>query len=117
MESERRQYSRVQFPLPVRYRIAGELMSLWRTGDIVNLSAGGLRFTSTQLLESGTRLEFQIHLPVRQESYVVIGELVWVHESIRGTPEYGVAFIDVSPDKQTEIDELVRFLTRGQTKR
>jgi len=113
---DQRKFSRVGLPITIRHRQAGELMEMWSVGTLLDLSAGGLRFTSLKPIDQGTRLEFQIILPTRKEPYVLSGDILWEKKSEGGLLEYGVSFPDVNPDQQAELDELVQFLMKGRDK-
>lgn len=82
---------------------------------MADLSAGGLRLVGRQPLERGVLLELQIVLPIRQEPYFINGRVAWQRD-MTDEYEYGVAFLDVTPDKQVQLDELVQFMMnrRGQ---
>ena len=112
MGQERREYRRADLRFVIKYRRAGALMDLWRDGTMTDLSAGGLRFSTEELIDQGVTLEFQILLPIRKDPYVLVGQVVSEAPSEPQRSEYGAAFVDVSPDKQVEVDELVQFLTR-----
>ena len=76
MGGERRKYDRASFQVPVKFRRAGSLMELWHQGILVDLSAGGLRFMTPELLDLETRLEFQLLLPTQGASSVLLGTVV-----------------------------------------
>ena len=113
---DQRQFRRVSLPITLRFRPAGELMEMWSVGTLLDLSAGGLRFTSLKPIESGSRLEFQIVLPMRKEPYVLSAEILWEKGSPAGLLEYGGSFLDVNPGQQAELDDLVEFLTKSSEK-
>ena len=115
--SERRIFPRVDYPCPLKFRFAGELVELsWREGVVLNFGAGGLGFTTPQLVEEGSELAFRIYLPTRSEPYELRGRIIWSRDSADQLMEYGAEFVNVTPDKQVEIDELVRFLGKGPAK-
>lgn len=96
----------------MRYKRVGALMDLWHHAILTDLSAGGLRFATGELVDEGSELEFEIVLPIRKDPYLLMGRVVSEQEG-----EYGVALLGVPPDKQVEVGELVEFLNRpkGQT--
>ena len=112
MGRERREYDRAPFQVPMKFRRAGLLMELWHQGILTDLSAGGLRLVTQELLDLETRLEFQLLLPTQGASYVLLGTVVSEKQTNTGDSEYGVAFDDVTPDKQVIIDQLVEFLMK-----
>jgi hypothetical protein len=91
-------------------------MELWRTGTIVDLSAGGFRLTTTQALDEGVKLEFEIRLPGRAGPYVLYGQIVWTKDIAVDLKEYGVELVDITPDNKAELDELVQFLLKARLK-
>ena len=109
---ERRRYPRVELPLSVQFQVRGDPKARPQTGLLLNLSAGGLRFTGAQPLERGTKLEFQIGL-LRKELYVLTGAVMWT-KSLGTSVECGVEFTDLSPTRRAELDEIVQFLTKPQ---
>ncbi len=109
---ERRRFSRVQQPLDAQFRLYGELTSSWRSARTLNISANGLRFRSEDTLAPGTAIEIQIPLPGMREPLVVRGMVAWAQMQASGVTESGVEFMELSPDTQAQIDELVRFLSK-----
>jgi len=110
--SERRGNTRANISLPIKYRFVNQLALTWYPATLVNISAGGIRFQSEQPLDPGTRLECEITLPVRPEPYLLTGEVVWNKTFSLSQSESGLAFVDVTPERQFDIDELVQFLLK-----
>lgn len=110
MGDERREFDRVPVPMPMRFRVRGGFLRMWFDGLVEDLSAGGLRFTSLQLVDQDAMLEFQLILPDRMEPYVLTGQVLWVDAAKAGAFEYGAAFTNVTDGQQVFIDELVQFL-------
>lgn len=118
MGSERRQFPRAVLPFPTHYRAEqGGFLEMWKTGTILDFSAGGLRFVAEDLLESGARVEFKIAFPNRKEPYMIVGCVVRDINAATDAPEYGVQFVDVDSMRQAEIDQLVAFLRKSQPNR
>ena len=114
MVEDQRRFNRVKFPLSIRYRQVNVLADVWYTAKLVDLSAGGLRLLSAELLESGARLEFQIVLPIRQAPYFLSGLVIWEKSTDEGGSECGVEFINVTTEQRTELDWLVELLSRSK---
>lgn len=112
MGSERRQCDRVPVPLPIRFRLPGGFMGMWLDGMLVDLSVGGLRFTSLQPFEAeaGAAIEFQVTLPDRVEPYALTGEVLWVDAAKPDAIECGAMFIGLTDQQKGFLDEFVRFL-------
>jgi len=126
MSEEKRQFHRVGLKVPMKYLLIGEFREIWRPATILDLGAGGLRFESEHCFESGSRVGglrfesehcfesgsrvmFSTTLPLRPEPYEFVGEVLW-ERRVGGVYEYGVVFVEVTVDQQSEIDQLVQFL-------
>jgi len=114
MGSERREYERLEWRFPIQYRRVGGLLDPWRNGFLLNLSAGGFRVTAEEQFDAGTKLEFQITLPIRPDPYSLVGEVI-SEATLTSGMEYGVVLRELSPDKQYELDELVQFLSKHRS--
>ena len=114
---ERRRDPRALWPTTVTYRLLDIPDDLWRTATVGNLSAGGTRLRTAQTLTLGTRVELEVVLPDRAEPYHIRGEVVWVKASPKGVQEYGLTFVDLTPERQFDIDQLVQFLMRRRVPR
>ncbi len=113
MSRERREFSRVPQPFDAQYRLAGELTEGWRTIKTLNLSAGGMRFKSSDLIEVGAELDIQIEIPSNPAPLALRGRVVWSQLQASGVTENGAEFLDVTPEKQMQIDTLVSFLNQA----
>ena len=82
---------------------------------MADLSAGGLRFFANEPIELGTYIEFQLFLPGRQIPYVLRAEVVRVWDDPTGAFTCGTVFVEMTPDRQAELDELVQFVTKQQS--
>ena len=111
-EKERRDFGRVPVPFDIRYRIYGELGESWHDLTTINISAGGMRFRTEELLDIGTPLEVQIGLPGSPAPLIVQGKVVWGQALGAGVNEHGVQFMDMTPEQHEHIDGLVRFLMK-----
>ena len=109
---EHRRDPRVTLSLLITFRLSGTTESTWCSGMATDISAGGLRMRTEEQLQVGEQLEFKLLVPVRPEPYLLFGQIVWKREPAPARVEYGVAFVDVTPDKQAEIDALVEFLRK-----
>ncbi len=110
---ERRHFQRVVQSFDARYRTFGSLGEPWRIFRTVNVSATGLRFRSSDLIELGMTLEIELDLPCLKEPLVVRGHVVWSQAMASGVTENGAEFVDLSPEQSRQIDELVKFLSKG----
>ena len=107
---ERRHNRRVDVPVSITYHVDGrDLKDTWYPGVLANLAAGGLRFTCDRILGEGDSLGFRVTLPTRSAPYYIGGVIIWAMPMVGGV-DCGVAFRDLSPDEQFELDELAEFL-------
>ncbi len=112
MGAERRHYQRVPLPFDAKYRLYGDLSTSWRTIRTMNISAGGMRFRSADLMEEGAVLDVQMVLPASPEPIVIKARVVWSQAMGSGVTENGAEFFDASLGEQEKIDRLVTFLTK-----
>jgi hypothetical protein len=112
MGQERRRFARVTQPFNARYRRYGELSQSWRTIKTLNISASGLRFCDAEMLEPLGILELELTLPSLREPLMLRGQVVWNQTLASGVNEYGVEFVEVSPQQGEQIDLLVKFLLK-----
>ena len=108
--NDRREFHRAKVPTSIEYRIVEEQGVGFHQGILTDLNAGGLQFAGELSVELRTRLELRLQLPSRTKPYQFQGEVVWARPAHSSLTEYGVQFVDVTPDQQFEIDDLVRFL-------
>ena len=111
MGQEHREYRRTDLAVPLQYRPARSLMELWHGGTLLDLSAGGFRFSSDQVLDHDDELDFEVLLPIRRHPFQFMGRVVREVEIEVNYYEYGVVFIEVAPAQQADIDRLVEFLS------
>jgi hypothetical protein len=79
----------------------------------VDLSASGASFESERLYEPSDTLEIQISLPSFGMPLILRGRVVRSRSQPSGVVACAVEFVDVTPDQQAEVDELVQFLNKG----
>ena len=112
MGSEQRRFDRVKASFKVAGRRAGALSETWRRVAAIDFSAGGLSFESEELFEAGEPMEFEIALPSLRMPLHLRAQMV--RSEVLAPGRYGCAaeFVDVTPDQQAAIDELVQFLRK-----
>lgn len=106
---DRRAFHRVPEIIEGRYRVSGHFSALGLAMNILNFSAGGLRFRADELLEDNTVLEIEAKFPGFRDVLIVKGQVIWSFLRAPGVAEMGVAFIDVSPEQQYQLDTIVEF--------
>ena len=114
MGRERRDFPRASQPVSVQYRRSGELGDAWHAVKTLNLSAGGLRFRDTELLQVGEKLDLQILLPGAREVLAVGGRVAWSQLEASGITDTGVEFVEATGRQQQAIDDLVQFLRKSE---
>ena len=112
-EPGQRQFQRADMSISMRFRPYRSLAELWRPGVILDLSAGGFRFSSEEILEEQTDLEFQVYLPIRKDPYRFDGKVMWMKPGAEGETVYGVSILRLTDMQQVELDRLVEFLNQG----
>ena len=110
MERDRRRFPRVQEPLEAQYRVDGDFASSWRGMSVLNISAGGIRFRTTEPITQGALLQFKIKLPGVPQPLELRGAAVWSAMQAPDVTETGVEFLDLTMKQQAQIDQMVSFL-------
>ena len=110
MGQEQRRFDRTPQPFQVRCRRINEPLHAWDLALTHDLSAAGMRIQSSEPFDIGTILDVQIELPNLPGSAHLQGRVVWGRTS--AVREYGIEFVEITPDQQALIDELVQFLKK-----
>ena len=80
-----------------------------QSGDILNLSAGGLLLESRADMEVGSSLDLQFRVPPQHE-ISALGRVVFAGDSVGGTSavrRYGIHFVGMAPDEQRVLQDYV----------
>lgn len=109
---ERRKFPRASEPLEARFRVEGELAATWTIMTVINLSAGGIRFRTSQAIAPGVRLQLNIKFPGLPQPLELRGGVVWNQIQASEVVEHGVELSDLTLKQQSQIDQLVFFLGR-----
>ncbi len=113
MTKEQRQFPRIWEMLDVKYRIAGDIATLWVSVMTTNLSAGGMRFRNITPLEPGTQVILEFSLPGMPKPINVNGLVIWKEMQASGVSENGVEFDGLKDDERRQVDQFVAFLSKG----
>jgi hypothetical protein len=113
MGEEQRRFDRIQEAFSVRCRSAGSLQDPWRNAVTVDVSAGGVSLQTQQLFDPEDRVEIEFRLPGILSELVLTGRIIRIQAHPGGVTEAAVEFLDVTPDQQAKIDDLVQFLKRS----
>jgi type II secretion system protein E len=115
LDSERRVYNRLGNKINLRFKpfknaeeLAGKGFTLDQLSVTKNISAGGILFASTQILNIGTFLELKLELPNNEEAINCLARVVRVEELIEGK-SYDVAgvFLDITSAQRALLDKYV----------
>ena len=112
MGQEQRQFKRIPEAFNVKCRPSGTLSDVWRQVVTVDFSAGGIGFESQQSYDIGDPLEIQLTIPSFRMPLIIKGQVVRIKTTPWSTSECAVQFMDVTPDQQYALDELVAFLSK-----
>ena len=116
MQEERRQRLRIRQSFHATYRrIEGPAQSWCSTGP-VNLSLSGARFRGSQQLDPGCLIELAILPPKAVHPFTLRARVVWDKAYPSGVLEYGIAFVDVTPDQERQLEKLIGSLPKDQPK-
>lgn len=118
MGAEQRGFMRVPLPFPASCRRYGAFEEAWHQVALLDLSAGGMSFTGEDLFEPNASgepnasLEIKIQLPTDTGPLLLRGALRRRKALATNVAEYGVEFVQLTPDQQVKIDQLVQFLRK-----
>ena len=131
---QRRQYYRLELNIPVRYMQITETesnvmaneeelperlgnLSEYHTGDTIDISGGGLRFTGDTLVEKGNRLAvvFDIDYEGNIERYLLAADVVmsFAIPQHHGMYEHRVEFKDISKENR---EMLIKYIFQEERK-
>lgn len=131
---QRRQYYRLELNIPVRYMQITETesnvmaneeelperlenLSEYHTGDTIDISGGGLRFTGDTLVEKGNRLAvvFDIDYEGNIERYVLAADVImsFAIPQHHGMYEHRVEFKDISKENR---EMLIKYIFQEERK-
>lgn len=131
---QRRQYYRLELNIPVRYMQITETesnmmaneeelperlgnLSEYHTGDTIDISGGGLRFTGDTLVEKGNRLAvvFDIDYEGNIERYLLAADVImsFAIPQHHGMYEHRVEFKDISKENR---EMLIKYIFQEERK-
>ena len=112
MGMEQRRFQRIPESFRLQCRRAGSLAETWRHVTTLDLSAGGASFESEELYDPSDTLDIRIDLPNFRVPLLLRGRVIRSRPRPGGAMECGVEFVDMTPEQQGAIDELVQFLSK-----
>ena len=131
---QRRQYYRLELNIPVRYMQITETesnvmaneeelperlenLSKYHTGDTIDISGGGLRFTGDTLVEKGNKLAvvFDIDYEGNIERYLLAADVImsFAIPQHHGMYEHRVEFKDISKENR---EMLIKYIFQEERK-
>lgn len=131
---QRRQYYRLELNIPVRYMQITETesnmmaneeelperlenLSEYHTGDTIDISGGGLRFTGDTLVEKGNRIAvvFDIDYEGNIERYLLAADVImsFAIPQHHGMYEHRVEFKDISKENR---EMLIKYIFQEERK-
>ncbi|MFL5319424.1 MAG: PilZ domain-containing protein [Myxococcaceae bacterium] len=79
-----------------------------QTGEVTEISAGGLFLSAPELSPEGTHLTLRLSLPGNSRSFTVLGQVVrTVQGSALRPAGMGIRFIDIAAQDRKSLDEFV----------
>ncbi|MBU0504249.1 MAG: ATPase, T2SS/T4P/T4SS family [Candidatus Omnitrophota bacterium] len=115
LDSERRIYNRLGSKINLRYKPFKNVQELTDRGFTLeqlsvtrNISAGGILFVSSEIINIGTFLELKLELPNNEEVVNCLARVVRVEELAEGK-SYDVAgvFLDITSAQRARLDKYV----------
>ena len=71
-----------------------------------------MRFKSADLLELGAELEVRLQMPYAAEALALRARVKWSAMQASGVVENGIEFMEITPDQQARVDEVVKFFSQ-----
>ena len=112
MGQEQRRFERIPVSFNVQCRRSGALAESWQQVATIDFSAGGLGFQSDEPFEVGETLDVRIHLESFPEPLAIRGCIVRTYPLPVGARGCALEFLEMTPDQQARLDELVQFLRK-----
>lgn len=81
----------------------------WHNVDLVDISAGGMRFSTSKVINVNSKLFFQLYVyNMLSEFNLSLDAQIIRFEKIGEAATYSVKFVDISKYHQIQLDELVK---------
>ena len=95
------------------YRLKHEMSVFWHEVTMVNIGAGGVRFRGEEELSPGTDLDMRMQLSGSGQPLEVSSRVVWSALLSPGAFETGVEFLDLQPEQQAAVYDIVAFFMKS----
>ena len=110
MTAEQRRFERVPHSVPLFWHRPEDRSERWNEAQTLNVSASGLVMRSHALFDVGVILDLRMAMTDTSDPLFLCGRVVWHKPG--GLMQYGIEFVDVTPDQQVSIEEIVQFLNK-----
>ncbi|MCK4993542.1 MAG: PilZ domain-containing protein [Candidatus Omnitrophica bacterium] len=100
----KRDSSRFQEPIALRHR--AQDAETVEVSEVKNISAGGLRITTANRLDIGSKLNMEVNVPKSLRPYYAQGEVVWLKEAEDSRDkkfDMGVKFLRIISKNDLEV--------------
>ena len=106
--AERRQWSRVDIRLPIKFREVGEFISSPIDSETQDVSEGGVKFNSEKFLPKDSKLVISLNLTDVSGVKATV-KVVWsTRDSHTNMYETGVEFDNIPSEAKVQLSHLVR---------
>lgn len=116
MNEERRRRIRLKQSFHATYRQLDGPTQTWQSTGPVDFSLTGARFRSPHWLQTGALLELSILNPKAVHPFTLRARVIWDKAYPSGVLEYGITFIEVTPEQQQQLEKLVETLLKARPK-
>jgi c-di-GMP-binding flagellar brake protein YcgR len=106
---QRRDYVRFKISIPIEYRPAISVDNTFEQGTTIDVSGGGLLFTTRSEVKENELLEVRLKLP--RETFVAIGLVVRVSQKQEGLNTVSLKFERL---RERDRDTIIRFIFEKQ---
>lgn len=107
---EKRKFVRIKVEAAADYRVI-KASGIAKRVSIEDFSAEGAKFLSTETLQRGTLLEFNLNLPNHPRKIFAVGEVISQQEAQGNVLPTGIKFIQINPDDKNILFETIRNST------
>ncbi|MBA4422778.1 MAG: hypothetical protein C0390_06700 [Syntrophus sp. (in: bacteria)] len=114
MSAEKRQSSRVQTSIPVRYRELRDGAEVVSVGTLTSdVSTGGLRFGTNKFISNACRLMLELDIPTLTKPITALSKVIWTQKvDARDDCQYQVGnqFMEITKKDQELIATYLKSL-------
>lgn len=115
---QQRMYYRLPLSIPFSFRVINDLRShrarITCQGVTVDISGGGLQFTSSEALHAGDNLEIDIQIGGQILATGLVGIVLRTTKHLGENLQAGIQFVNISREQE---ESIIRFVFREQIRR